>query len=223
MFVERPRGPEPDPSVINMLKTLSPSTLGHLTDVGFPRGLRPLFTPISIVGPAVTVRIPHLDSAAVHCAMDVVKPGDVVVVEQCGDEDRAPWGALVTTAAMAKGVAGAVVQGGVTDAAQLRAWRFPIFSRTVSALTTRILGIEGALNVPIAVGGAVVRPGDIVWADENGIAVLSPEEAARYASIVAEKEAAEPPLLERIRRGESLAELSGARELLRRNAAGENV
>lgn len=221
MFVEGARGPEPDPSVIRLLKELSPSTLGHLTDFGFPRGLRPLFTPISFAGPAVTVRIPHMDSAAVHAVMDVVKPGDVVVVDQSGDEDRAPWGSLVTTAAMAKNIAGAVVQGGVTDVRQLMEWRFPIFSRTISALTTRILGVEGAINVPVTIGGALVRPGDIVWADDNGIAILPPDDAARWARIVAGKEAAEPALLERIRAGESLATLSGARELLRRNAAKE--
>jgi len=221
MFVERPRGPEPDPSVISMLKTLSPSTLGHLTDFGFPRGLRPLFTPIKIVGPAVTVRIPHMDSAAVHAVMDIVQPGDVVVVDQSGDDERAPWGSLVTTAAMAKQIAGAVVQGGVTDVSQLEAWRFPIFFRSYTALTTRILGIEGAINVPVTIGGVVVRPGDVIWADENGIAVMTPEDAARWAPIVAEKEAAEPALLDRIRAGESLATLSGARELLRRNAAKE--
>ncbi len=213
MFILADRGPEIEPEVIATLKAVSPSTLGHLTDAGFARGLGSLLRPVRLVGHAVTVRIPHLDSTAVHCALDQVKPGDVVVVDQSGDEERACWGGLVTHAAIRRGVAGAVVAGPITDVQELIDHRFAIFHRGVAAHTTRIAGIEGAINLPIAVSGAIVHPGDIVFGDENGVAFLSHEDARRIASLLAEKEANEIAIKARLDRGESLATISGAREL----------
>ena len=213
MFVEGKRGSAVDPSLIDALKRVSPSTLGHLTDFGFMRGLRPNQTRLKLVGPAVTVRIPHLDSTAVHCAIDLVKPGDVIVVDQSGDGDRACWGGGVSHAAHVKGVAGAIVDGAITDLAEIEDLGLPMFYRTVSALTTRLLGLEGAINVPVTVGGVTVRPGDLIFADENGVAVLSVEDAERLAPILAGKEAAEPEMKRKLNQGASLADLSGARRL----------
>ncbi len=211
MFILNPRGPDPDPELVQALKRVSPSTLGHLTDFGFMRGLSTLERPVKIVGPAVTVRIPHLDSTAVHYVMDVVEPGDVVVVDQSGDQERACWGGGVSYAARKRGVAGAIVDGAITDVEEILDLDFPVFYRSISALTTRILGLEGAINVPVTVGGVVVRPGDLIFADENGVVALSQEDAARYAPIIAEKEAAEPGIKARLDAGESLAAISGAR------------
>jgi len=211
MFVQHPRV-DVDPDLIAQLKRVSPSTLGHLTDFGFVRGLAPSFRPVKMVGPAVTVKIPHMDSTAVHCVLDIVRPGDVVVVDQAGDHARACWGGGVSYAAVKRGVAGAVVDGAMTDVAEILELKFPIYSRTISALTTRILGIEGEINVPVTVGGVVVRPGDVVFGDENGVAILSPEQAAYFAPILAEKEHGEIGLKKRLDAGESLASLSGARQ-----------
>ena len=158
MFVLNPRGPDLDPELFQALKKVSPSTLGHLTDFGFMRGLSTLVRPVKIVGPAVTVRIPHLDSTAVHYVLDVVKPGDVVVVDQSGDVDHACWGGGVSYAASRRGVAGAILDGAVTDVEEILDLNFPIFYRSISPLTTRVLGIEGAINVPVTVGGVTVRP-----------------------------------------------------------------
>lgn len=216
MFVENPRGPEVDPAILDALRRVSPSTLGHLTDSGFMRGLVPLFQPTKLVGPAVTVQIPHLDSTAVHYVLDLVQPGDVVVVDQSGDYERACWGGGVSYAATRKHIAGAIVQGAITDIEEIRALQFPMFYRSVSALTTRVLGIEGAVNVPVAVGGAVVRPGDIIFADENGVAVLSAAEAAYFAPILLDKEQNEVGTKARLDAGDSLAAMSGARDLFRR-------
>ncbi len=222
MFIVNPRAQDPDPGVLEAIKKASPSTLGHLTDFGFMRGLYTLARPVKIVGPAVTVRIPHLDSTAVHYVLDVVKPGDVVVVDQSGDDARACWGGGVSYAAVKRGVAGAIVQGAITDVGEILELKFPIFYSTISALTTRILGLEGAINVPVTVGGVVVRPGDLIFADENGVAVLSPQDAARYAPILVEKEAAEPGIKARLDAGESLASISGARALFENRRAGSS-
>ncbi len=100
----------------------------------------------------------------------------------------------------------------MTDVTEIIALAFPIYYRTISALTTRILGLEGAINVPIAVGGVVIRPGDVIFGDENGIAVLPAERAAYFAPILAEQERNEVALRQRLDAGESLATLSGARQ-----------
>ncbi|HXX38123.1 MAG TPA: RraA family protein [bacterium] len=211
MFRQYPRV-DVDPDLIARLKRVSPSTLGHLTDFGFVRGLKPSFRPIKLVGPAVTVRIPHLDSTAVHCVLDVVQPGDVVVVDQSGDAARACWGGGVTYAAVRRGVAGAVVAGAMTDWGEILELKFPMYFRTISALTTRILGIEGEINVPVTIGGVVVRPGDVVFGDENGVAILSSEQAASYAPVLEKMEHDEVGTKQRLDAGESLATLSGARQ-----------
>jgi 4-hydroxy-4-methyl-2-oxoglutarate aldolase len=215
MFIEGARGPTIDPAVLELLGRATPATLGHRTDFGFVRGLTPLLRPMKMLGQATTVRIPHVDSTAVHCALDVAKPGDVVVVDQSGDDERACWGGTVSYAAVKRGVAGAIVQGAITDIQEILDLNFPIFFRGITQLTTRILGIEGAINVPIAVGGVVIRPGDVIFADENGIAVLDPADAAKWAPQLAEKDdpAVSARLRSRIDAGERLADISGARRL----------
>lgn len=116
-------------------------------------------------------------------------------------------------AARARGAAGAVVDGAITDLAEIEELAFPIFYRSVSALTTRILGLEGAINVPVTVGGVTVRPGDLVFADENGVAILAPEGALEIARSLVERESREVETKRKLDAGGSLADLSGARKL----------
>src|SRR5215475_3766208 len=102
MFV-RGEAPEPlDPAVVEALSKVQTSTLGHLRDHGFPGGLRPVRRPLSFVGTAFTVRLPHLDSTALHVAADEVRPGDVLVVDQSGD-DRSCFGGVVSYTAVTRG------------------------------------------------------------------------------------------------------------------------
>jgi len=217
MFIEGRHGPEVDPDLASTLRSVSPATLGHFTDFGFTRGLRPNRTHLKVVGGAVTVRIPHLDATAVHCVMDVVRPGDVIVVDQSGDMDRACWGGGMSYVAQLKGAEGVIVDGAVTDVDEIDDLGPPVFFRSVSALTTRLLGIEGAINVPGTVGGVTVCPGDVIFADENGVAVLTVPQAEHYAPLLVEREAAGPEVRRRLSAGESLADISGARKLFEAN------
>ncbi|MGH7911857.1 MAG: RraA family protein [Candidatus Dormibacteraceae bacterium] len=213
MFIQGRRGADPEPGVVEALRQASPSTYGHRTDLGFVRGLTTWTRRVRLAGPALTVHLPHLDSTALHCALDLVHPGDVVVVDQSGDLERASWGGGVSYAAKARGAAGAVVDGAITDIAEIEELEFPIFYRSISALTTRILGIEGAINVPVQVGGVVVHPGDLVFADENGVAILAPAGALELARSLTEREAGEGEMKRKLDAGASLADLSGARKL----------
>ncbi|WP_017571044.1 RraA family protein [Nocardiopsis halotolerans] len=210
MFVVKDMPQQIDDQIVTELREVCVSTLGHLRDHGFALGLRPNRRPLGFVGTAVTVRIPHLDSTAVHMAVDMLRPGDVLVVDQSGDLRRSCFGGLVSFTAKARGAVGAVIDGSVNDHDETLAYDFPVISRGYSPLTTRIAGIEGAINVPVTVGGAVVHPGDVVFADSDGAAFLSPDEAVGLGALLKSKEEAEIPARESISGGGSLAEFSGA-------------
>jgi regulator of RNase E activity RraA len=186
-----------------------------MTDLVFIRNLKPLFTPIKIVGPALTVKIPHVDSAALHVALDYAEPGDVIVVSMSGDYERACWGGIVTYMAIKKGVVGAIIDGRICDVNDIIKMKFPIFSRGTSPVTTRILGLEGEIGGQIAIEDVVINPGDLVFADEDGIAILTPEKAKFYIEKLESYEKREEEIIKRIDLGESLSEISGAKKYVR--------
>ncbi|MEM3859852.1 MAG: RraA family protein [Candidatus Micrarchaeaceae archaeon] len=202
-----------DTETISKFEKIHPSTYGHLTDKGIIKSLRPIVTPIRLVGSALTVRIPHVDSTAVHVVLEYAKPGDVVVVNTSGDFDRACWGGLVTYAAVKKGINGALIDGMICDLEEIKELGFKIFSRGVGALTTRILGIEGEIGTDIAIDGTVIHSGDLIWADEDGIVVLAKEDIDDIYEKIKATEENEINIKKRIDRGESLAVISGAHKM----------
>jgi len=210
MFIVNPRVAGVSAELLATYQQVCPSTIGHMTDFGFIKGLQPLARPVHFVGNAVTVRIPHLDSSAVHKVMDIVQPGDIVCIDMSGDIDRACWGEMVSYMARAKGVAGAVIDGCITDFRALNQIGVPIYARGVSPLTTRILGVEGAINVPISVNGVAIHPGDLIVADDDGVFVINPQTALLYGDKAISVQQGEIETKRKIDAGASLAELSGA-------------
>lgn len=210
MFTHHQPSPQISDDIVNSLSKVCTSTLGHLRDYGFPRDLVPNQRPVSFVGTAVTVRIPHLDSTAVHYAADRLRPGDVLVVDMSGDYHRSCFGGMVAYTCSQRGAAGAIIDGCMNDFDEVTAYGLPVFSRGISSLTTRILGIEGEINGQVTIGGSVVNPGDVVFADSDGVVFLNPSEAAEIADLLAVKEDAEPEMRKRIAAGEQLSVLSGA-------------
>jgi len=214
MFVQRPAAPSIDPEVIEALMQVQTSTLGHRRDYGFPKGLSPIVRPLKFVGCAFTVRLPHLDSTALHVAVDQLRPGDVLVVDQSGD-DRSAFGGIVSYTAAHNGAVGAIVSGSINDVDEILQLGLPVFSAGISAHTTRVLGIEGAINVQVTIGGAVINPGDVIMGDSDGIAVIAPEEALEIAAVLQAREMGEPALKEKIQTGTKLSEFSGALDKFR--------
>jgi 4-hydroxy-4-methyl-2-oxoglutarate aldolase len=214
MFTRNPHPQPTAPDVVRALMSVQTSTLGHMRDYGFPRGLTPIARPLKFVGCAITVRLPHLDSTALHVAADSLRPGDVIVVEQSGDE-RSCFGGMVAFTAHARGAVGAVIAGAANDYDELIELGLPVFSAGFSSRTTRILGIEGAINVPVTVGGVVVQPGDVVFGDSDGVAILKPDEALELAAQLEAKEAKEPERQRRIAAGEHLSDFTNAADLFR--------
>lgn len=163
-------------------RQLRPALLGHITDDGFvDEEIRllvgpdagPGVQPVLVVGTAITVRLPDGDLEAIVAAVDLLQPGDVLVVDHGGRESVACWGELTSLAAKARGCAGVIVDGAIANVAEIAAHQLPSFARGVAALGGRRLG-GGGVNVPIQCGGVAVHPGDLVVADADGIVVLPP-------------------------------------------------
>lgn len=205
---------------IEALRKLPPASIGHVLDHEFmDNDLRPLSRKFAFCGPAVTVRCYGSDSAIVHYAVDSAAEGDVVVVDRLGDMHYACWGGGVSLAAKTKGIAGAIVDGKLTDRIEIEEMEFHVFGRGLSAVTTRAPGESGELNVPVTCGGVIVNPGDIILADDDGILVLTPDRVQEIIDKFAPRVAREPEGQAATLRGESLAERTGAKGRLESNLA----
>ena len=140
-------------------------------------------TGLSLCGIALTVIARPGDNLMIHKAMEVALPGDVIVVNTCGNTTSAVFGELMGNSAVAVKLGGLVVDGAIRDVPALTALRFPAFSRSVCAGGCDKDG-PGEINVPIACGNTVVVPGDLVVGDEDGVAVVPREDAAEILKLV---------------------------------------
>jgi len=138
-----------------------------------------------ICGPALTVRLFPGDLVDCLDALEVARPGDLIVVDARGETETSIWGGLMAGLCRQKGVVGAVIDGACRDIDEVKYHRFPLFSRAIVPRSThtpyskRMEPIE--INVPIECGGVIVYPGDIVVADEVGVVVVPLAEAASVA------------------------------------------
>ena len=200
-----------DQALIREIQAIETATIGHfMPSACMKQEFRSSLEESRIVGQAVTVRIPSVDSTLCHKVVEIARPGDIIIIDRCGDIIHACWGAAMTLAASLKKVAGAVIDGSVTDILDIRKMEFPVFYRRLSPLTTRILGLEGEINVPVQCGGLVVNPGDLVIADVNGVCVLPPASALTVIDYAAREQEKEKEQFEMMIRGTTLASLSGA-------------
>jgi 4-hydroxy-4-methyl-2-oxoglutarate aldolase len=210
MYELNPLPTQIDKNRLALLARAEPATIGHFLHTGFmDPGVRALQQDVRISGTAVTVRVPGPDSSMVHYALGQVRPGDILVLDRCGDMKHAVTGGAVIYAARAAGVAGIIVDGVVTDAGELRRYGVPVWCRGVSPITGKMLGLGGGFCVPVSCGGVAVNPGDAIVADECGVLVLRPgdiEEAANRAIAMQEEE---KTTLRRLDAGEKMPDISG--------------
>jgi 4-hydroxy-4-methyl-2-oxoglutarate aldolase len=203
--------PQVSSEVIALLRQTETATVGHWRHWGFcDRRIQQLLPFPRVAGTAVTVAIPGPDSTALHHALGLLRPGDVLVVDRLGDDRHACWGGGVTIAAKAAGAVAGVVDGPCTDIEEVRASAFPLWSRGLAPITTRIYDLGGRINMPVSIGGVVVMPGDAVLCDESGVLVLPPGEAEAEARAAIAKQESGLRTQERCARGEKLGDLSGA-------------
>lgn len=218
MYIINERGPETSTELIEMLKAVEPATVGHFRHHGFmDPSIRPVLKGAKMVGPAVTVKTPGADSTVVHKVMEIVQPGDVIIVDRCGDTIHACWGGVVTLTAHLKKVAGGIVDGPVTDVEEIEELDFPLYSKGISAITTKLLNFGGEINTVVQCGGVIVHPGDLIVADSNGVLVFPPEEARSVAEKALSMQKNEAELIKKLKSGKSLPELTGVNRIIAEN------
>mgnify|MGYP000184838320 FL=1 len=144
-----------------------------------------------LLGTAFTVRVPQGDNLMFHAAMDLAKPGDVIVIDAGGFEDRAIFGELMASYCKKRGIRGIVCDGAIRDRGGLAAMEdFPVYARATTPNGPYKNG-PGEINVPVCIGGKVVYPGDIVVGDEDGVLFIRPQDAGKIATLAVERKEAD--------------------------------
>jgi len=196
--------PAPARVPASVMKQFRGLVVAHLSDsmnrLFAASGLRPMHKGGSMLGQALTVRVPPGDNLMVHKAIDIALPGDVIVVDAAGDTTIAIIGDIMCSLAAKRGLAGMVIDGAVRDSAELGQSRFPVFARAVTHRGPYKNG-PGEINVPVSVGGMVVSPGDIVVGDADGLVAISSADALTVLKLAKAKAKEEAAILANIAEG----------------------
>lgn len=166
------------PELIARFMAVDPAQVGHYISGGYmdPQ-IKPIDWESKIIGPAYPVRVTAKDSTAIYYGLLHAPKGSVLVVDRAGDSTFACVGEIVACVAKRRGVAGIVVDGPATDSRPIRKMNYPVFCRGLSPVTTNLQGLSGEVNITVQCGGAVVRPGDLIFGDADGVVVVPPDRA----------------------------------------------
>ena len=207
----RPMPAQLDAERLSAMRRAGVSTFGHqrLWGICAP-AITPLFACAPVAGTAVTLALPGPDSVLLHDTIELLRAGDILVIDRLGDERHACVGGIVARAAKLRGVAALVVDGPVTDAVELADIGLPIWCRGLSGQTTRRLALGGRRNCPVAVGGAVVEAGDAMLCDRDGVMAISPDQLDEALAFADKHMKRENVLVEGLALGKSLASLLAA-------------
>jgi 4-hydroxy-4-methyl-2-oxoglutarate aldolase len=175
--------------------------------------MRPIYIAARIAGPAVTVYCHAGDNLMIHAAIELCRPGDVLVITTQSESSDGMFGELLATSCKAHGVAGVVIDAGVRDVMDLTAMPFPVFSKAISSQGT-VKETAGSVNIEIVCAGAVVHPGDVIVGDADGVVIVPRRDAADVVRLSEERLAKEAKNRELLRSGKLGLDMYGLRAKL---------
>jgi 4-hydroxy-4-methyl-2-oxoglutarate aldolase len=176
--------------------------------------MRPIYNSARVAGPAVTVLCQAGDNLMIHAAVELCQAGDVLVVTCTAESTDGMFGELLATSLRSRGVAGLVINAGVRDVADLTTMDFQMWAKAISAQGT-VKATLGSVNVPITCAGQLVRPGDVIIGDIDGVVVVPREDVADVVIAGQQRLAKEEKNRERLRAGEAGLDMYGLRAKLK--------
>lgn len=204
----------PDRDLVERLGAVATSILSDCMNrmQSLDAGIRPITAGLRFCGPAFTVQSVESDNWGAHQALELAKPGDVLVLAARGGMHSAVWGHVMTVAAKNRGLAGVVIDGCIRDAVENRADTLPIFARGICPAGPH-KGWPCNLNVPVSCAGVAVLPGDIIVGDDDGVVVVPAKRAAEVLEESSQRLTTEQDWYRRLEAGESTVRLLGLRPL----------
>lgn len=163
--------------------------------------IKPLDRSMKLCGRALTVKCAPNDNLMIIKAVSMAKPGDVLVVDAGDNRNSGPFGEVLTVNCQARGIKGLVTSGSVRDSLAIIDRSFPVFSAGISVQGTYKHAL-GTINEPVTVGGVVVKPGDYVLGDADGVVTIDPKEVEQAIEAADAREAKEARVMERLATGE---------------------
>ena len=205
----------PDQDAVRTLQRLGVATVHEAQGrTGLMRPyMRPIYATARAGGAAVTVSCQPGDNLMIHAALELCQTGDILVVTTTSESTDGMFGELLAVSSRARGVAGLVIDAGVRDLADITAMDFPIWAKAISAQGT-VKATAGSVNVTVVCAGAIVRPGDVIVGDADGVCVVRREAAAEVARLGLDRVGKEEKTRERLRNGELGLDFYGFRARL---------